>query len=514
MTGRRAAIWLLSFIAAGCGVAWIFHTPYRPSCVYRAIPADATIVSAHRHLAVRWDELAGNPITASLLTSLGVDPDDIAASRTNAPFRLWLDRLASDETVIAFVPKMGPYDEPAWIFASWIGGRSQRLRWWLNTGRIAGFRRLYDYRGHRVWEIDRRMLGLKPGPQVAATLVEGMLVGAISASGANLAGALDAYDGTRASLTSRSNVMSTFQTAAADRAWFAWKPNNGSAGFGVQIDDLQPQRLAATVRIPWSVGGGLTNESSGAAAPAFLGSAPLACVSFDGALINSWLVKMSKEPLATAKRLVFNEQPRRMVVAVLRDEYGSRWKGIKVPTLLVGGKTESITGALARVESSMDFLNARFRWGLVPESFKIGSNVAYAIESTSDTPYAEGADAERLAYTADGDWLVFSSSLGGLTNLLQRKYAAAVAPPTGQAIDGWIDLAAGARTFRLALTAWSVKLAFEDAEGSRPLRQKLNDAKAWMDTLSPLGSLHFSIAPADTGSTLKIEAGTAAAHAP
>jgi hypothetical protein len=44
---------------------------------------------------------------------------------------------------------------------------------------------------------------------------------------------------------------------------------------------------------------------------------------------------------------------------------------------------------------------------------------------------------------------------------------------------------------RLALTTYGLKLLLADAEGTLGVRQRLNEAKAWIDSLTPLQTCSF-----------------------
>lgn len=71
----------------------------------------------------------------------------------------------------------------------------------------------------------------------------------------------------------------------------------------------------------------------------------------------------------------------------------------------------------------------------------------------------------------------------------------------------WFDAAEGARVARLGVTAWSLKLLLEDPQGSQPTRQRLNDFKAWMDALAPLGQLWIEVAEQDQRAIITVETG-------
>ncbi len=60
---------------------------------------------------------------------------------------------------------------------------------------------------------------------------------------------------------------------------------------------------------------------------------------------------------------------------------------------------------------------------------------------------------------------------------------------------------------RLGVTAWSLKLLLEDAQGSQATRQRMNEFKAWMDALAPLGQVRMDVTEKEQRAIFTLEAG-------
>ena len=102
---------LAVFLIAATG--YLFWMPYDPASLYRAIPADAALVSSHQNLAARWPQLATNiwlnPLLDAEETS-GQTPDHNTLFSVSR-----LVRLARRDTLLAYLPTPGGIGKPAWV---------------------------------------------------------------------------------------------------------------------------------------------------------------------------------------------------------------------------------------------------------------------------------------------------------------------------------------------------------------------------------------------------------------
>ncbi|MBN1269932.1 MAG: hypothetical protein JXB04_10105 [Kiritimatiellae bacterium] len=506
MTTRRTAFWFLVILFAAGVVTWVLHVPYAPWRLYAAVPPEASFVSAHTSPAARWGSLAGNPLTRSLLNTIGLDPPMADALSTNKAFRAWIERLASDEVVVAYVPGWVG-GEDAWVIASWIGGRSQRLRWLLACRNKLDIKTLGRHDGRMIWMVTDP--SLRGEVSVSFALDEGMALACVSRNPAAIRRVLDTLDAHTADARARRPRMACDEADALDRGWLRGADSGLESRWEFALSDLQPGRLAGAVCAPRdgsSDGDGMAGMDL-AALGQVLGDLPLAVWGVSTRTAREILVERVRTRWAAAlSRTLEQDGGPGVVIAVLGQEYSGRLKGIKWPGIVACIQLVDADSAPAAVRAYLDGLNARYQWGLIPRELAAGERPVFVVESTADTIYSDLAVEERVAYTVCGKWLVVCSNADALLKLAARydrdeareEQAAGRwrrQAPVGTCRGfGWVDLAEGGRIMRLALTAYALKLATDDPRGTRRVRQRLNEAKAWMDALAPLEEGRWSLA--------------------
>ncbi|MCF7839077.1 MAG: hypothetical protein K9N49_10660, partial [Candidatus Marinimicrobia bacterium] len=198
-----------------------------------------------------------------------------------------------------------------------------------------------------------------------------------------------------------------------------------------------------------------------------------------------------------------------IVAVLLTDEYGGSLRGIRLPMLVLAVPSPGPAPAQENMTRLLDQLNRRWGWGLVPGPLPertSGLPPAFSIEATTGGFYGGLPPAERVAYAVTPHWMLLASNAKGLTALLRRyptpaaeanaRHAPWTAhqpgqPPLGPAWAAWPRVAQAGRQ---ALGAYMLKLLFEDPEGSRLARVRLQTAQDWLQTLAPLGTgrLHLT----------------------
>lgn len=143
-----------------------------------------------------------------------------------------------------------------------------------------------------------------------------------------------------------------------------------------------------------------------------------------------------------------------------------------------------------------------FSGGLVMTETRMGDWPVYVIEGTGDSAYSRLRFRERAAFAVIDGWFIGSTHSFPLMQLIGRYDRPEAlfdadqggwqrSVRQGQSVAyGYTDIRGGARTLRLALSAYSVKLLFDDPQSSRETRQRINEARAWIDTLEPMGAAH------------------------
>lgn len=510
---RSPLFWLVALLFAGLTVWWTLHVPYAPEQVWKAIPAEAVFVSEHRDLAARWDAFSHNPFTRSLLTTVGLTPPVLQDLSSDPDSREWLELLTERDAVLAFVPALGDYREPAWVFASWLGGRSQRLRWSLAWQRGGGFKRGPAHHGRPYWVVENVDLGGEH--QLTIAFVEGMIVGCLSRHPEAIREVLDTYDGLMPSVAEVRDVSARgpwcTDPAAPDRGWFdpasLERPRPTDRRLvAYEFSELSHDTLAGQIcsAAPFPFAQSTASRLRTDGLDEVLGDLPQAVVVAQSAMLLPAL-EGEKSPywVRQCAELLRAQKSATVMLAVLGDEYSGRFRGIRVPTLMIGIPVPDVAQAVEWVPAAFDRLNARYRWGLISRELAAGDQRFFVIEGTVSSNSASLTLDERPAYAVVGKWLLFSSNLDALRKVAAfagREAAAGGSPAWARSMNevpapayGWMDLARGGKNLRLAVTTYALKLLLEDPRGTYRVRQQLNDAKAWIDALMPLQICRFWI---------------------
>ena len=411
------------------------------------------------------------------------------------------------------MPVLGDTGKPVWVFASWLGGDSQRLRWSLLLQRVPGFIRMSPYRGRFCWVV--KDSSVRSDELLTISFVEGMLVGCLSRDPSAIHDVLDTYDGLLPALADKADFPSSgpwcADPQAADRGWVNLAGLNPQASFdpsalSYEFTALTPSGVAgqACGEDPFRFAQTATTKVKTSGLEDLLGNLPLAI----GLVHSQMVLPMIEGSGSPAWLRIFGEVIRdqkagSIMVAVLGDEFSGRIKGIKVPAVIAGIPVDDSTNTLAWMKQALDRLNAKYRWGLIPREVYANGSTVFAIENTASNFYSTLTLEEKPAYAICGEWLLLSSNLGSLSSLVARIQQMPAGSRRQEAqwktdLDSMpapcfarIDLARGGKTLRLALTTYALKLLLEDAKGTLGVRQRLNEAKAWIDSLAPLQTCRF-----------------------
>jgi len=507
---RRLLFWLVIAGYAAGSAWWIWNIPYAPEKLLRAIPGHAVSVSMHENLAGRWHEVAEHPITLSLVGVFGGDAEEWKELRDDPGFDYLLNLLGQRELAMAYIPYPGYQTEPMWVFTSWVGGKSHRLRWSLPFLDLPGLSYVGEIGGWPVWAYRWKNQGAEQ--QLTFALVEGMVVGCNSMHLAAIENIIASNNGEYPSIASRKDLENRnkglLESTRKDRFWYkepATRGNNAPIGpWLVEFDLVHPARINGSALMPAPV------ELGDVTAPLVVRDLvrlwknyPIAACALSAEGVRELSISTNNVPMSLVLDLLGNGGGQALAVGMFGGDISGRYKGIKVPTLMGAVQLPEETDITAFIHQSVDRWNAKYRWGLVAVAQGADSSTVYRIEGTTDSFYSGFAPQEQVALTQAGRWLMISSNLKGLETLLTKtrngtgEFNAPWADKMGEAATGGaigyfgMDLVRGAETFRLAISAYSLKLLFEDASGSKETRQMLNEAKAWLDVLSQMDQLHL-----------------------
>lgn len=522
---RRLLTLVLLVVLAGGSAWWALFIPYQPRQIYRGIPGGASVVVTVDRLAGRWDGILGNPAGASLLTVLGIDPKALR----DPAIQPLLNLFANDLTVAAFVPELGFMAEPAWVFSSWMGGKATALRWSKKVILRAGLTPLPSHSGWPVWMLEAPLD--ETGTRLSFALADGVAVGVLSRDPLAIEEALAAYNGTYPSVFFRRDLDPLVDEALAsdllDRGWLiprllglagVWPP---SLSFGLALD--RTDALHGTVRYEMDPMPELAMAPD-AWSPVlpWVADASVAHAVATPTLADAWLRRSVPYPwMAPFRSLILagNNPVRAACAGLLDDEFSGRLKGIKIPTLLVGVRLHDGVAAGELFADLIDRVNIHYRWQLVPRYEEAGGVTVAVLEGGSSSAYTLLGRQEYPAVAILDGWLVLGSNAQGLKKWLavadlgtaQDVAVEADAAP-GRLLGAQFDLASAGKAVRLALSAWSLKLLVEDPLNSGPAREKINEIKAWIDTLAPLETLALTLDQSEGYAVYAVTAGTGPAE--
>lgn len=525
MNRRRPILfWPLVVVSVVATIWWSLTVPYAPREIFRAIPIEAESLSVHRNLAGRWDEVCKNPVAQMLFATANVKTSDLRDLNQDPQFRDWLGRLASDEFALAYVPALAA-GESGYVFASWIGGRSQRLRIALSLSEIPGVKFVGTRHGWPVWVAVSEMF--RGGEVMAFSLVEGMLVGSYSATAHGIDTVLDCIDGHHLSLLDDANPGSIPPHDPADRGWYKLPKESDLLRRAPQLDyafsTLVSNRIAGTIRVPyrWFEGAPVLAGAPPASLAQIFNDVPLAVVSVDGSLARKWMMSDGPDPLTIAFAEIIRDQMQGPLYAtLLGGDYRGSIFGLRLSTIAIAAASTNAAQLGDRIANRVQHLNAVKHWELAPGDIETPDARVIAIGATGDSIYAATRPGDQIALAAGADWVVLSSNAGSVTNLLRDEIirknrrpllahaATAAAAKTNTAFYVWLNISEAARPLRQAMTGIGLKLN-DDQRASSTVWMRYARNTIW--ALEPLGELQ--VWARDTAAGSEIEFDTSPAQA-
>lgn len=503
----RTFFWsvLVAYLAGSAW--WILHVPHRPDQLLRAIPGQASMISMHDALASRWDEVSGHAAVMGAVGLLGGDPETWAVTRSDPGLKTLVDVIGQEGLALAYVPFLSSDREGGWVFSSWIGGQSQRMRWSARYLDLPDLVYLGDVGGWPTWSWSG--LAESKGPSLMLALVEGMLVGTLSSDPQAIEMVLDTYNGTFPSVLSRADLESVnselLHGTKPDRLWYRKPAQPEPIYWRAALELAGANRLEGVVRgrvekLPAPLKGPMHLEQL----VGLWGQAPMAAAAMGTEDLRNWLMGQS-DALMSAMLLdvLIKVEADAMALGLFGAEFSGRFKGMKVPSIMLALHlpTTADRESLSVVGGLLDRWNAVHRFGLVPVPEMIGNRPVWRIEGTAGGIYGDLAPPEQAALVVLENWLVISSHFKPLQALIEDgvgeegetvTWAEGLEAISGEEGLGYLgfDLMRGTEAFRLAITAYTLKLMFEDAQGTRAQRKELNEAKAWLEFLSQMVHLH------------------------
>jgi hypothetical protein len=543
MSGRRYKIifWLLLTVFVVLGLWWVSYTPFRPDAVFSAIPANATFVTVHKNLAQELTTLTGNPATRDLLISSGIKEEDLNSLCSNRQTQAWIRRLVSRETVLAYVPNMGYQHKPAWVFASWIGGESQRLRWQMRWFKSADLRPVRLEYGRKIW-ITRTEFP-QPEQRLSLALADGMLLGCVSADSTGVRYLLETSDAypSRPSVLSSGTLVDARALAATNRLHWGWFNQMSSIdvnrfspsliGFGVTFlpDGRVDLSLVGNQSLPDAKP--LSNHPDYARLKGFLGTSPdLVTV-----LPLAWarpLFMQTTSPLwaeavneltdvrgAPTNALAFLALLNRDHSGRIRGALGKSvallvGKGLRVPTLMVGLQLNDQREASTRINRMVAVINARYGSSLETRAVTIGEREVTLIAESRNNFYGKFEPGEQVACAVVDRWLILSSNASILRRLLERDSTKAGDEKGDDEHAGaeasayaWADVNRLGKTMKEALAVTQLAMMAGNSPNSKDTQSSLETVREWIERAQHLEQVSVSMKSMGSGTQMDVVIG-------
>ncbi len=533
MTARRR--WLTSGTLAFLLIVvtgYLFWMPYDPTALYRAIPANATLISSHHNLAQRWSQLSTNIWLVPFNDNAEISGQFPQSNTLVSISRLM--RLARHETLLAYLPATGGAGQPTWMAASWIGGWSPCVRWALFLGRWTGgqwpgIKNLGVFGGRTMWGLQKPWAD---GRQLSFACGDGVFMACLSPNPSAILYALMAYDKLTPSMQAISKLRTTLRTTAPDIAWYQWPESTGTEPFTLtgELNQLDDQGLSATIRLqPNPCRQARLADSMNITAveqalgnlPALVTMLPLTTLQ-DGlrpAKTNSTWIQEISRILASDW---IQQNTNGLVLALFTGEYGGGYGRkplrMSVPTLMAFIRVRQPANISRMIGRELDLLNARQRLGLIqdPIPLTVGAQTIWTIEITGLLQHTALEAEDRPAYTLVGDWLIVSSQAGSLAKLMQRiqkpENTAARKPAdwhnmmatTNTSGLVWLDLDTGGKTIQLALSLWGLSRRTADTPS---MPNSVKAARTLLERIRPLQSCKLWMEPDGSNAVVRVEIG-------
>ena len=498
---------LLAYVAFVAGLC--FYFPYDAARLYRAIPSNATFVSAHDDLAARWPELARHPLAAALAgRAFGMSDAEIAGLPRNAMINGWLGQLACRKTVCAYVPAMGRSGQPAWVVVSWVGGRAQFQKAWLMFHAGKGMRRVDVGDGRWAWQVKAA-----PGrPAWTFTWIEGVWVGCYSADPQAISHMFRRMDH-RLPLHVELAQWLKQPPAAKDHGWVTFPLRGGDwewPWLRFEVVRMAPAELA--LRVDGYAGNLVGQPSADAGLEAMpegvmrlLGAAPAMC--WRGTVQD--LKNMRARPEESWMGILDHTNvvaDGRAFIAVLDHGHSGHVFGVRSPSLVAGLQLRDPGQARQMITESLDALNARYGLGLMPLVQQVpaaqGAEPRLMVGMDSAQPAVPRRPPDEWpALTVVDDWLILAAHREVLTALLAATNTAPTARMawvlSSQSGDRrlWVDIASLAEVLQGAVALCDLqRYATGSASG---WRTPLEELRLALESMKPFRHIVVSYVSKD-----------------
>lgn len=492
---RSMAMALLSVMFAASIIAWLLYVPHRPDMLIRAIPPQATVISAHHDLASRFPELARNPLAVSLAWAMGIEAADLAAMTEDPAARKWIELFASGETLLAYIPAGRLDHQSCWVMASWVGAESQITRW-----RFRMFARHLDQiitaGGIKIWTIP---LEEHPsGQQLYVAFGEGIALLVLAENTHPMRYMIEALERrVPSAMQAHPYLDGIFEGPyAPDRIWFPGEPV-----VRIDLEELSSDMIRGDLTV--CPRGSTPSPTAEPSQDPVHWPVPMAFALVAPETVGTLLQPFHHQTWATITRQALRHIGHGpIMIAALDQPYQSRVSGFRLPGYLIARPVIDPDETLQAVREQLDRLNATYRAGLISHAIPHADSLLHVIVGVGDNAYAMKPMEEQMAYAVSHHWLLASGGYATVRRIIDDRFSTAAERSVWHHMAryetagyAWMDLERSAQGLRTVLAALQLQLLTRDPQGSQPMRERIREVRDWSHTLSVFGEARFHLHP-------------------
>ena len=507
----------------------VFWIPYDRTRFLRPIPSGVVIISSHRDLGSRPENLSTNVFLKAFF-----DPDGKAIKKIRE--HRYAVSILGARLITAYIPDFNHSSGPAVIISSWIGGWTPVLRWALWIHPPADIVPIGNYNGHRLWTWKHPVQIAGAAGYFSFAIDEGVFIGCLSRERNGIAYLMKNYDGRKDSILNIPQCRLLVSSPGADQIWLRVDlPNTAQnkSFFAVcSLDAFKNDYLSATIRFDPEI---KLNDYAGldqkpaeigkicARLPSIVAMVPseMAAGGLNGLVSPAW--ERAIKPVIASLSGSNNVS----LLAVFTGEYGGKLGReplmITVPTVLLAVSGIRPERTKADFMALLDLINTRYRLGLIVNTSlsPAAQCPIYAVESTSGTLLRSLPVEDQPAFAFYNDLFLLASNSVGLRKLLLDFQSQAVFADVGinnrlsQAGNRqkkafiWIDPGEGGKALRFALTASIMML---DAENRSESKQNtisiLKAACSWLESIGGLNNCEVWLESENGKAVVRLEIGS------
>ncbi len=527
---RRIIFWVILVTFVVSGVWWSFYLPYDEAALYRAVPANALIITEHDDLADRYHQILRNSAVKRSLHLLG--DNSLSADRLARDKSLkWAcNRFMSKKTVLAFVPMLAYSAEyadrsaEAWVFASWVGGNEQLLKRGLISREMPELKKERLEDGLTIWTLAKEHVAAGD-MSLSIGVYDGVLIGCLSEDPKAVRHLLYRMRGRIMQPVKPFEQDDGFDDAP-DRIWIS-KLFSGelTAHSDVRLglskigdDELQGKVGVKGVAVENKVNRSGLDSSTFREVSSLLLVKPemLMIGNANKALlygIDSKLQQKVEEALRPHVDLSSENIP--AFVGMFGGGASGRIMGLRIPTILMGVRIKNPESVIVNIDKILDQLNSKIGCGLIPHRTGVGDSAKVGISSTFGGLFNTMPLEQRPAIKCVGDWLLLASNAKALDSVVSGRVnpgCSSVWPswtPDGDSCLRssylWSDLNSSGRSVRNALAVWSLSLSISSDKNKAIKKGYIKQAKEIIAIMQGFGDADLWVEDADGDMIIKFQ---------